>query len=328
MGFPAIIGSVYQSARMSALNVKWELKKRELEQPKRELTAEERQIAQLRETAQQTQESNVIAGIDAKLMSGGDLTEQEMAYLRAKNPQKYQEALELRRERAAYRRELSNCKTKEEAQRLNLRKMQEFLSQAKSISSNANIPDGAKKALMAKIQCRVMATQGEYAKFTASSQYAKLPREQDEQDRKKAEKEERTDKEAMRELLDILQQANKQKEPQPVQEAAQPQPEQEAEQPKDEAGETATAQTPEKAAQTTTAKPAAKAPAPQQAAAPRVHTTTSAPTVKTAYSPASASGPIAASVSVATSASVSAPAPQPAPAPAPQPIGTRLNKSV
>lgn len=328
MGFPAIIGSVYQSARMSALNVKWELKKRELEQPKREMTAEERQIAHLRETAQQTQESNILSGIDAKLMSGGDLTEQEMTYLRTKNPQKYQEALELRRERAAYRRELSNCKTKEEAQRLNLRKMQEFLSQAKTISSNANIPEGAKKALLAKIQCRVMATQGEYVKFTGSSQYAKLPSEQDEQDRKKAEKEERADKEAMRELLEILQQANKQKEPQPVQEAEQPQPEQEAEQPKDEAGETAAAQMPEKAAQPTAAKPAAKTPAPQQTAAPRVHTAAPAPAVKATYSPVAAASATIASVSTPTPVSAPAPQPAPAPAPAPQPIGTRLNKRV
>ena len=58
--------------------------------------------------------------------------------------------MEIKREREAYKHALKNCKTKDEVERLNTNKMNQFLSQAKTISSNPQSVERGEKSTARK----------------------------------------------------------------------------------------------------------------------------------------------------------------------------------
>ena len=170
-------GSVSNSVKTKALEMKWQERKQNLQAPK-----EDPMIANIKRQAEDIQKSNKISSIDTKLKTGQRLSSSEMSYLREHAPDLYEKAVKIEQEREQYKRELANCKTKEDVARLNANKMQQFLSEAKAIDSNPNIPKEKKLELLDFIAMRMMMTMHEYTEFIKSPEYQRLPSELDEED--------------------------------------------------------------------------------------------------------------------------------------------------
>ena len=85
----------------------------------------------------------------------------------------------MQEEKKSYERQLRRCKTKEEVERVRVNKINGYLAQAKSISHNAVIPKGEKKAMLEEIMARLTNMEKVHAKFVKSEQYRKMPREQE-----------------------------------------------------------------------------------------------------------------------------------------------------
>lgn len=85
-----------------------------------------------------------LASIRAKLDAGGSLTEEERAYLRQHDPQAYQELFQEEQEQAAYERALRSCKTREEADRLQMNRIGQSLSRIQTVEHDPAIPLHAK----------------------------------------------------------------------------------------------------------------------------------------------------------------------------------------
>lgn len=185
-------GTIKRSVRMAALDQKWQQKKNSFGQDKKkltEMTAEERQLQDFREQAEQMRKSQKHANIDAKLAAGEELTPEEIEYLRQNNPQALKDYEDTQRERENYKRALHNCRTKEEVERLKYTKMGQFMAEAKKISSNACIPKGKKVALLKRILQQATAVEDEHKEFLKTSRYAGLPTEEEAREAEKAEKE-------------------------------------------------------------------------------------------------------------------------------------------
>lgn len=187
-------GTIKRSVRMATLDQKWQQKKNSFGQDQKkltEMTAEERQLQDFREQAEQMRKSQKHANIDAKLAAGDKLTPEEIEYLRQNNPQALRDYEETQRERENYKRALRNCRTKEEVERLKYTKMGQFMAEAKKISSNACIPKGKKVALLKRILQQATAVEDEHKEFLKTSRYAGLPTEEEAREAEKAEKEQR-----------------------------------------------------------------------------------------------------------------------------------------
>lgn len=185
-------GTIKNSVRMAALDQKWQQKKNSFGQDKKklaEMTAEERQLQDFREQAEQMRKSQKHANIDAKLAAGEELTPEEIEYLRQNNPQALKDYEDTQKERESYKRALRNCRTKEEVERLKYTKMGQFMAEAKKISSNACIPKGKKVALLKRILQQATAVEDEHKEFLKTSRYASLPTEEEAREAEKAEKE-------------------------------------------------------------------------------------------------------------------------------------------
>lgn len=187
-------GTIKRSVRMAALDQKWQQKKNSFGQDKKklaEMTAEERQLQDFREQAEQMRKSQKHANIDAKLAAGEELTPEEIEYLRQNNPQALKDYEDTQKERESYKRALRNCRTKEEVERLKYTKMGQFMAEAKKISSNACIPKGKKVALLKRILQQATAVEDEHKEFLKTSRYASLPTEEEAREAENAEKEQR-----------------------------------------------------------------------------------------------------------------------------------------
>lgn len=187
-------GTIKRSVRMAALDQKWQQKKNSFGQDKKkltEMTAEERQLQDFGEQAEQMRKSQKHANIDAKLAAGEELTPEEIEYLRQNNPQALKDYEDTQKERENYKRALRNCRTKEEVERLKYTKMGQFMAEAKKISSNACIPKGKKVSLLKRILQQATAVEDEHKEFLKTSRYASLPTEEEAREAEKAEKEQR-----------------------------------------------------------------------------------------------------------------------------------------
>lgn len=145
-------------------------------QKEEEKSPKQKEIDQMREDMTRLRESNKMGALDVKLKSGELLTEEELQYLKMKNPELYKEAIEIKKERQTYERELKESKSKEEVERIYQKKTHQFMNQIKSIQGNPNIPAGKKKDLIEKLAKKFQNMQTAHAKFTDSPEYQELPR--------------------------------------------------------------------------------------------------------------------------------------------------------
>lgn len=147
------------------------------EQPK---SAEEAML----ESLQTDSDTSMMQQIRTKMAAGKRLSSKEMDYLKENDPQTYQKAKEIEMEREAYERELKQCKTKEEVQRVKLSHAAAAMASVKEIESNPNIPKGEKLALMMQELAKSNALGESERAFAMSKDYKSLPTEAE---RKKAE---------------------------------------------------------------------------------------------------------------------------------------------
>lgn len=125
-----------------------------------------------------------LASIRAKLDAGGSLTEEERAYLRQHDPQAYQELLQEEQEQAAYERALRSCKTKEEADRLQMNRIGQSLSRIQTVEHDSAIPLHAKLKVAMREKRLVDAAADSMREFVASGDYNRLPSEWEEAKKK------------------------------------------------------------------------------------------------------------------------------------------------
>ena len=94
MLFP-MTGTLYNSMKSAELEMKWQMKKKD---PNYWDSLDERskQLINLQENAADIRKSNTMSSISAKMESGAELTDEELAYLRENNPQMYQEPSKLK----------------------------------------------------------------------------------------------------------------------------------------------------------------------------------------------------------------------------------------
>ncbi|MDE6817115.1 MAG: hypothetical protein K2P71_13950 [Lachnospiraceae bacterium] len=182
---PIMSGTIYSMGKMAELESKWKQKKESGKIFQKEMTAEERLMARYQEDLENMRKNDTMNSISGKLRSGQELTPEEVRYLQKNNPALYQEYQEIRSEKEAYERGLKNCKTKEDVERFKINKMNGYLSQAKSVMNNPNIPKGQKKALMEKILGKTMGIEKVHMKFVASGGYAALPTDEELAEEKK-----------------------------------------------------------------------------------------------------------------------------------------------
>ena len=140
-----------------------------------ELTQEERLLQHYQEQISQMHESNFQQELQAKLVSGQELTPEEEQYLEKVNPDALKEHEKLKEEVAAYRKQLQNCRTKKDVEKLKLYKMGQFMSEVKTVSNDPHIPKAKKKALLEQILKRTYAIEKEHNDYTKTPEYQTKP---------------------------------------------------------------------------------------------------------------------------------------------------------
>lgn len=96
--------------------------------------------SQTQETAPEDHGDDTLRKIHQKLEVGGKLTQKERDYLQDHDPEAYRELINQEREEKAYEEALRRCKTQEEAQQLQIGRINASLSRVQSIEHDPHIP--------------------------------------------------------------------------------------------------------------------------------------------------------------------------------------------
>lgn len=132
-------------------------------------------IKSYKEQQEKHPEDKEMQRITNKIYAGGDLTEQEMQYLQKKNPVLYQKMRAMEAEAKQYEEDLKRCKTKDEAQRIKMNKINSSVASIRSVESNPNISDADKLAFAQAEQAKMREIEKITVKFIESGEYAALP---------------------------------------------------------------------------------------------------------------------------------------------------------
>ncbi len=187
-----ISGTIYHATKMLQMTQKWEQKKSSgniLQKEVKNLSPEEKQFQIYQEQLEKAREGNEYSAIYAKMQSGQTLSPEEEEKIRTKDPKMYMEYKADKLEQEAYEKRLKRCKTKEEAEKLHVNRMNGKLSELKSIVNNPNIPKSEKLKEAQRILGDTTKTTQIFHAFTRSATFKKLPREEELLEVKKAETE-------------------------------------------------------------------------------------------------------------------------------------------
>lgn len=176
-----ISGTIKNTVKLQMLDTKWQQKKNDINanKPQKEMTAEERTIAQFQEQMDKERESNSHADTYNKLASGGKLTSEEISYLQEHDPEALAKYREAQAEQKAYENELKNCKTKDEVERVKMNRMGNFAAEAKKISNDPYIPLDKKLELMNQLNNEVCLVNEAHQEFVKSNQYRDMPTDEE-----------------------------------------------------------------------------------------------------------------------------------------------------
>jgi hypothetical protein len=165
------MGTVSSHMKNVNLNMKWQERKQD---PRKDKELDP-QIAEIKRWSEDQRRGQKMSSIHGKMLAGGKLTKEEMEYLRENNPELYEKAVKIKREREQYKKELESCKSKEDVEKLNQQKLHNFAAEAKAIASNPNIPTDKKVELLEFLTMRKNAIMNEHAEFIKSKEYYELP---------------------------------------------------------------------------------------------------------------------------------------------------------
>jgi len=135
-------------------------------------------------------ENDKLTAIRTKMSNGEELTPEELALLKEKDPQAYQSEMERRQSAESYKRDLSNAKTKEEFQRIRMSRASANMTRLNAVKNDSAIPDSAKLAIYGDINARLKTEREIERKFVESGEYGKLPTEREKAEAEQATREE------------------------------------------------------------------------------------------------------------------------------------------
>lgn len=194
-----MIGTIKSAVKLAELDSEWQQKKdnigNKIFQPDEQKSPEQLQIDAFQEDLERMRESNDYAMVYNKLKSGKKLSPEEVEYLQKNDPQAYADYKIAQAEKEAFKKKLRNCKTKDEVRELKVSEMGNYLAQAKTVSSNPNIPKSKKLEILGRIMSRVMGLEEVYQEFVKSPNYTEL-------DETRLEKKEETTEKKPRKLKD------------------------------------------------------------------------------------------------------------------------------
>ena len=179
-----IIGSASQYAKNLGMQNKWDQKKKtgdfQSESKKTEMERKNDSFkAWYKEQQEKHENDDTLNKINDKLAAGAELSEAEMKYLKTKNPTLYEKVKNDKLEEKKYEHDLKHCKTKDEAERLKVNKVNGTLSKINSVKNDPNIPEGAKLSIAASEMAKLEKINRISAKFVKSGEYEKLPTEEE-----------------------------------------------------------------------------------------------------------------------------------------------------
>ena len=130
---------------------------------------------QLASPSQPTEaEQRMLGEIDLKMKTGQALNDDEMKLLEKHNPIAHQKAKQIKAEREQYRKELENCKSKEEVEELKQRQLAKFSAEMQAVQ-RSSMSKGDKVKAMEFIAMRMAGTENEYQDYVAGARYKGLP---------------------------------------------------------------------------------------------------------------------------------------------------------
>ena len=121
--------------------------------------------------------AKLLSQIRTKLAAGKKLTQEEMDYLQKNDLPTYQKVKAIEAEQKSYEKELKNCKTKEDVQRVRTNRVAASLSVVNNVKNNPAIPEGAKLGLIWQELQKNMVMEETIKNFVESGEYAQLPTE-------------------------------------------------------------------------------------------------------------------------------------------------------
>lgn len=177
-----MINSLNSYIKNMGLNQKWQMKKKTNNFANDDKLNElQRKNEQFKKSYMEQKENEnkdeTLNSIRNKVNAGVKLTPDEMKYLQVKDPDMYQKLKNLENEKKQYERELKQCKTKEEVEKLKFSKVSASLSAINAVKDNPNIPESFKLGVAMQEQKRLNELDKITAKFVKSGEYDRLPTE-------------------------------------------------------------------------------------------------------------------------------------------------------
>lgn len=131
-------------------------------------------LEMFKEQMEQEKKKMKLSYIDNKLKAGAKLTAKELQYLKKHNPDLYREAIKIKRERELYKKQLAQCKTKKDVEKLQQIKTNMFMGKIKAIKSS-NMPTAKKTEEIQKVIREKAGCDTEYKHFKQSEKFKSLP---------------------------------------------------------------------------------------------------------------------------------------------------------
>lgn len=135
-----------------------------------------------------------------KMKMGHPLSDNEMKLLAKHAPELYKKAVQIKQEREQYRKELEQCQSKEDVQKVRERKFMQFSAEVSAIQ-HSSMSKADKMAAMEFIAMRMTNVENEMQSFMATSRYQRLPEKRKEKDQVVLPAE--PDKKALKEMEDF-----------------------------------------------------------------------------------------------------------------------------
>ena len=132
-------------------------------------------IAEMNRRVEDSRKRQKILSVEMKLKKGASLSAGELEDLKRNNPELYEKAVRIEKERESYRYQLRKAGTKEDVKMLHTQKVQLLNAEARSIGGHSNIQGPKKGDHIEEIGMRTAAAASEYNEYKGSARYAGLP---------------------------------------------------------------------------------------------------------------------------------------------------------
>jgi len=130
-------------------------------------------ITDLKRMNEEQKSKLTMLSLERKLMSGKKLTKEELGYLAKSDPKLYDKAVKIELEQEAYKKEISNAKSKKDIDKINQRYLNQLATEAKMFAS-FNIPKEKKADAIKLIYMQMNNVLSEHNEFVKTKKYQEL----------------------------------------------------------------------------------------------------------------------------------------------------------